>query len=131
MTQQLQIYGKLHLARILEACHKGATKLGRKVKNAMFVMTNDKIHHTLAAKNIFTYTNLVVDHRPQKDDPDQIQITLGGNIINYDGKASMPIADLDMVKLHWNSVVSIENAQYMHLDIKKIISRRRLSTLST
>ncbi len=30
----------------------------------------------------------------------------------------MQTADLDTAKLHWNSVVSTENAQYMCLDIK-------------
>jgi hypothetical protein len=42
-----------------------------------------------------------------------------GNLINYNAKASVHTADLDMAKLHWNSVVSMENAWYMCLDIKK------------
>ncbi len=73
-------------------------------------MTHDKIYHALAAKQFFTYANPVVDCRPQKEDPHQIQITAGGNLINYNGKASMWTADLDMAKIHWNSVVSVENA---------------------
>jgi hypothetical protein len=44
---------------------------------------------------------------------------LNHSLINYDGKASIQTADLDMAKLHWNSVVSMENAWYMCLDIKK------------
>jgi hypothetical protein len=53
MTQQLQKYSKLHLAKILEAWHKGATKQDRKGTNAMFVMMHDEIAHTLAAKKFF------------------------------------------------------------------------------
>jgi hypothetical protein len=106
-------------------------KTGQKGTNAMFVMTHDKIAHTLAAKNFFTYADPVIDYCPQKDNPHQIQIMAGGNLINYDAKASMQTTDLDIAKLHWNSVVGMENARYMCLDIKKITSRRRLSTSST
>jgi hypothetical protein len=38
--------------------------------------------------------------------------------VNYDGDASVHTADLDTAKLHWNSVISTENARYMCLDIK-------------
>ncbi len=39
-------------------------------------------------------------------------------MINYDGNASVRTANLDTAKLHWNSVISTENARYMCLDIK-------------
>ncbi len=39
-------------------------------------------------------------------------------MINYDGNASVCTANLDTAKLHWNSVISTENARYMCLDIK-------------
>jgi hypothetical protein len=38
--------------------------------------------------------------------------------LNYDGNASVRTANLDTMKLHWNSVISTENARYMCLDIK-------------
>jgi hypothetical protein len=81
-------------------------------------MTNDKIMHALAAKKFFTYAIPVIDYRPQKDDPHCIRITAGGNLINYDGNASVRTASLDTAKLHWNSMISTENARYMCLDIK-------------
>ncbi len=85
----------------------------------MLVMAHDKIRHALAAKKFFTYANPVVDYRPQKDDPHCIRITAGGNLIDYDGNASVRTADIDTAKLNWNSVISTENARYMCLDIKK------------
>jgi hypothetical protein len=39
-------------------------------------------------------------------------------LIDYDGNASVRTADLNTKKLHWNSVISTENARYMCLDIK-------------
>jgi hypothetical protein len=97
---------------------QGCNKTGQKGINAMFVMTLDEIRHALAAKKFFTYANPVVDYRPQKDDPHRIRITAGGNLVNYDSDASVCTADLDFAKLHWNSVISTENARYMCLDIK-------------
>ncbi len=97
---------------------QGCNKTGQKGKNVMFIMAHDEIRHALAAKKFFTYANPVVDYRPQKDDPHRIRITAGGNLIDYDGDAFVCTADLDTAKLHWNSVISTENARYMCLDIK-------------
>ncbi len=99
---------------------QGCNKTGQKGTNAMFIMAHDKIRHALAAKKFFTYANPVVDYQPQKDDPHCIRITAGGNLIDYDGDASICTANIDTAKLHWNSVISTENARYMCLDIKKI-----------
>ena len=98
---------------------QGCAKTGQKGTNGMFVMTHDKIMYALAAKKFFTYANPVVDFRPQREDPHCIRITAGGNLITYEGDASVQTADIDTAKIHWNSVVSTPNAKYMCLDIKK------------
>ena len=98
---------------------QGCKKTGQAGTNAMFVMTHDEIMHALAAKKFFTYANPVVDYRPQKEDPHRIRITAGGNLITYEGNASVRTADIDTAKLHWNSVISTPDAKYMCLDIKK------------
>jgi hypothetical protein len=41
---------------------QGCNKTGQKGMNTMFVMTNDKIMHALAAKKFFRYANLVIDY---------------------------------------------------------------------
>ena len=66
----------------------------------------------------FTYVNPVVDHRPQKEDPNRIRIIAGGNLIESTGELSVPTANIDTAKLHWNSVVSTALAKYMCIDIK-------------
>ena len=60
----------------------------------------------------------MVDHRPQKEDPNQIRIAVGGNLITYKGSTSTRTANLTTSKLLWNSVLSTEGAKYMCLDIK-------------
>ena len=33
-----------------------------------------------------TYARIVVDYRPQKEDPNRVQITVSGNLIDYPGE---------------------------------------------
>jgi hypothetical protein len=98
---------------------QGDNKTGQNT-NAMFVMNHDKIKTVLKAGKKFTYANPVVDHRPQKADPNLICITAGGNLIQCDCELLVPTANIDTAKLHWNSVVSTALAKYMCIDIKKI-----------
>ena len=42
----------------------------------------------------------------------------GGNLIDSTGKLSVPTANIDTAKLHWNRVVSTALAKYMCIDIK-------------
>ncbi len=82
------------------------------------MMTHDEIDIAMAAGHTWTYARIVVDHRPQKEDPNQIRITVGGNLITYKGSTSTHTANLTTSKLLWNSVLSMEGAKYMCLDIK-------------
>jgi hypothetical protein len=97
---------------------QGDNKIGQKGVNAMFVMNHKEIQATLKAGKKFTYANPVVDHRPQKADPNRIRITVGGGLIQYDSELLVPTADINTAKLHWNSVVSTSLVKYMCIDIK-------------
>jgi hypothetical protein len=97
---------------------QGDNKTGQKGTNTMFVMNHDNITKILKAGKKFTYANPVVNHRPQKEDPNRIQIVAGGNLIDSTGKLLVPTANIDTEKLHWNSVVSTALAKYMCIDIK-------------
>jgi len=65
-----------------------------------------------------TYARIVVDYRPQKEDPNRVRITVGGNLIDYPGELTTRTADLTTTKVMWNSVISTEGARYMCADIK-------------
>jgi hypothetical protein len=90
---------------------QGCNETGQKGTNAMFVMTKTEIARALAAGKKITYANLVVDHHPQKEDPNRIRITAGGNLIQCESKLSVRTADINTAKLHWNSVMSTEDAR--------------------
>jgi hypothetical protein len=100
---------------------QGDNKTGQIGTNAIFVMTHDAIKLVSKKGKKFTYGNPVVNYRPQKDDPHYIRITAGGNLIMYNSSPSIRTADLDTVKLHWNSVISTPGAKYMCLDVKIFI----------
>jgi hypothetical protein len=87
---------------------QGGNEIRQKGTNAMFVMNHNEIGVTLKDGNKITHANLVVDHRPQKVHPTRIHITAGENLIEYDSKLSVPTADINTAKLHWNSVVSTD-----------------------
>ncbi len=105
---------------------QGDNKTGQKGTNVMFIMTHDEIKHVLCGGKKFTYGNPVVNYRPQKDDPHCIQITAGGNLITYKSSPSVCTANLDIDKLHWNSIISTKGAKYMCLDIKNFYLTAKL-----
>ena len=66
-----------------------------------------------------TYTKVVCEVRPQKEDPNRTWITIGGNRIIYPGEVSTPTASLELVKLIINSVLSCHGAKFACFDVKK------------
>jgi hypothetical protein len=110
---------------------QGCNKTGQKGTNAMFVMTLNEIAHALQAGKNFTYANPVVNYRPQKEDPNRIWIMAGGNLISCNSELSVHTANINTAKLHWYSVVSMDKARYMCLDIIIFTSLPPLNTLNT
>jgi hypothetical protein len=92
---------------------QGDLKTGQKGTNSVFVMTHKEIDIAMVAGHKWTYAGIVVDHRPQKEDPNQIRIAVGSNLITYKGSTSTRAANLTTSKLLWNSMLSTEGAKYM------------------
>ena len=67
---------------------------------------------------MITYALIVVDLRPQKEDPNIFLLTKEGNLIQYPSELTTRTADLTISKLFWNSVFSTDGAEYMCVDIK-------------
>ena len=94
-------------------------RMGPKDTNSVFAMTSDEIDAATKAGHKWTYTRVVVNYWPQKEDPNRIRIMVGGNLITYKGDTSTRTADLTMSKLLWNSILSTDGAWCMRLDLKK------------
>ena len=61
---------------------------------------------------------VICEVRPEKDDPDQTRITIGGNRICYPGNVGNNSASLELVKLLLNSVLSRKGARFSTIDLK-------------
>ena len=65
-----------------------------------------------------TYRKFVCDVRPTKVDKNRMRLTIGGDIINYPGDCGTPKANILLVKMLVNSLISIIGAKFMTGDIK-------------
>jgi hypothetical protein len=58
------------------------------------------------------YIRFVASVRTKKEDPYRIRATLGGNLIQYPDDVGTPSADLLLIKILLNSVISTEGAKF-------------------
>ena len=65
-----------------------------------------------------TYARIVCAYQEGKKDKYRTRMTMGGNLINYPDDCGTPTADLLIVKLLLNRVVSTPNSKFMTLDLK-------------
>ena len=79
-------------------------------------MTIDEIKQIPKDRTV-TYARIVVDYCPQKDDPNRVRITVGGNLIDYPDELTTQTADLVTSKILRNSVLSTPNAKDACADI--------------
>ena len=77
----------------------GKDTTGLKGTNVVFIMSLQDIPNILKDRTI-TYARVVVDHCPQKADPNHSRITASGNLINCPGELTTRTADITTSKLH-------------------------------
>ena len=65
-----------------------------------------------------TYGRVVVNFRPEKEDPYRRRLTVGGDRVNYPYDCGTPTVDLATVKYLLNRVISTPLANFMTIDIK-------------
>jgi hypothetical protein len=65
-----------------------------------------------------TYPRFVCEHRLQKSEVNRTRLTLGGNLIKYPGDVSTKTAELETIKILFNSVISTVGAKFISIDIK-------------
>ncbi len=65
-----------------------------------------------------TYTRVVCEVRPQKQDPNRTRITIGGNRICYPHDTGTKTGSLELVKLQLNSVLSTPDARFACYDLE-------------
>ena len=94
--------------------------------NTVFFLSHDKIR-CIPKDRTITYVRIVIDHWPQKDDPNHVCITVGGNLINYLYKLTTRTANMVSSKIMWNSIISMPNAKFGGADIKNMYLKTPLN----
>ena len=61
---------------------------------------------------IVTQSQIVIKVLSQKEYPIQVQLTVGGNRIEYQGKVTKKTAEITTFKIHINTVISTRGAKY-------------------
>ena len=87
--------------------------------NTIFFLSHDEIRCT-PKDCVITYARIVINHRPQKDNPNRVRITIGGNLINYPYELTTRTADIVSTKIMWNSIISTPGAKFGGADIKNM-----------
>jgi hypothetical protein len=64
-----------------------------------------------------TYIKFVCTVRTEKKDPEWMQATMGGNLINYPDDVGDPTANLLLIKIFLNSVISTKGAKFANTDL--------------
>ena len=87
--------------------------------NTIFYLSHADIC-TIPQDRTVTYARIVIDHRPQKEDPNHVRMTVGGNLIDYPFELTTRTADMVSSKILWNSVISTKDARFAGADIKNM-----------
>lgn len=64
-----------------------------------------------------TYIKFVCTIRTEKKDPYRTRATMGGNLINYPDDVGTPTANLLLIKMFLNSVISTKGAKFAGIDL--------------
>ena len=96
---------------------QGENITGAKGTDILFILTHQDIRD-IPTDRVVTYGRLVVNFLPQKEDPNRVQLTVGGNLITYPGDVTIRTADLTTSKILWNSLLSTSLEKYMCINIK-------------
>ena len=116
-TQELSTYQRHLRNGTGEIGLMGGNKTGTWSTNSIFVMSHAEIAN-IPADGVVTHCRLVVIFLPQKEDPNRVRMTAGGNLLKYPGELTTQTAALTTSEIIWNPVLSMEGARFMGIDIK-------------
>jgi hypothetical protein len=84
--------------------------------NTIFFLSHTDICNIPTDRTV-SYACIVIDHHPQKEDPNHVRITVGDNLIDYPFELTTRTADMVSSKILWNSVISTKGARFAGADI--------------
>ena len=94
---------------------KGLNKQRVKVTETFRVVWYEDVNSDILKE--VTYTKVVCELRPQKDNPNRTQITIGGKKYIFPGNVATPIASLKLTNTIINSVLSLHGVKLAWYDV--------------
>jgi hypothetical protein len=95
-------------------------KLGiTKATNTIFFLSHNEIQNVPKDQTV-AYARIIINHWPQKEDPNCVRITVGGNLINYPFELTTHTTDMVSSKLLWNSTISTPEAPFAGAEMKNM-----------
>jgi hypothetical protein len=77
--------------------------------NTIFYLSHAKIL-SIPKDMTVSYGRIVIDHHPQKENPNCVRITVGGNLIKYPFELTTCTANMLSLKIIRNSIISTPDA---------------------
>ena len=102
------------LHRLAQRCD-GITK----GTNTIFFLSHAAICNIPKDQTV-TYACIVIDHRPQEEDPNCVRMAVGGNLIDYPFELTARTADMVSSKILWNSIIITKDARFAGANIKNM-----------
>ena len=95
-----------------------AQGVGGRVKptNTIFFIQYDQV--PIDRRKDVTYGSFSCDIKPNRTETHRTRLTAGGDRINYPEDVGTPTADMTLVKVFFNSVISTKGAKCVMLDVK-------------
>ena len=89
---------------------QGDKRTGEIGTNTVKILCQDQVL-IIPNDRVVTYSNIVVDYRSQKYEPNRVRITAGANPIIYPGELTLIPVDTTTSKILWNSVLSTKKCK--------------------
>jgi hypothetical protein len=102
------------MSKEIHCLAQGCTGITKSTNTIFFCLHSDVCN---IPKDRTVYARIVIDHHPQKEDPNCVSITAGGNLIDYVFKLTTQTANMVSSKILWNSVISTKDACFAGADI--------------
>ncbi len=95
-----------------------AQGVGGRVTGTNTIFFIQKDHVPISRRKDVMNGSFVCELKPNKEEKHCIQLTAGGDRINYPEDVGTPTSDMTLVKILLNSIISTKDAKCMTLDIK-------------
>jgi hypothetical protein len=106
------------MSKELHCLAQGCTGI-TKGTNTIFLFLHADICN-IPSDGTVTYARIMINHHPQKEDPNHVCITVKGNLIDYLFKLTTCTGDMVSSKILWNNVISTKDACFANANIKNM-----------